>query len=130
MTEKMQVYKCAVCGNTVEILHPGAGELVCCGESMELMREQYEDTGSEYHVPIVEYEDDKMFVRVGKTTHPSEEKHYIEFIEIISPDNKYIKRKYLSPKDKPEIELKPKYKEFSMRTYCNIHGLWGGKYAE
>lgn len=130
MTEKMQVYKCAVCGNIVEVLHPGAGELVCCGEAMELLNEKKEDKGSEFHVPVVEITDDKMFVKVGKAPHPSEEKHYIELIEVISNDNKYIKRKYLHPEEKPELELKPKYKEFSMRAYCNVHGLWSSKYSE
>ena len=93
MTEKMQVYKCAICGNVVEVLHSGAGELVCCGEPMEIMSEKKEDKGTEYHVPVVEEVDDKMFVKVGQAPHPSEEKHYIEFIEVISHDNKYIKRK-------------------------------------
>ncbi len=36
MIEKGQVYKCAVCGNTVRVLHAGGGELVCCGQPMEL----------------------------------------------------------------------------------------------
>ncbi|MDE7371510.1 MAG: desulfoferrodoxin FeS4 iron-binding domain-containing protein, partial [Desulfovibrio sp.] len=31
MTKRLQVYKCNVCGNIVEVLHPGDGELVCCG---------------------------------------------------------------------------------------------------
>lgn len=130
MTEKMQIYKCSVCGNIVEVLHEGAGELVCCGEAMELMSEKNEETGNEYHIPVVEIEDDKMFVKIGKSEHPSEEKHYIEFIEVHSPDGKYVKRKYLKPGEKPELELKPKYKEITMRAYCNVHGLWRGHYAE
>ena len=130
MTEKMQVYKCSICGNVVEVLHSGAGELVCCAEPMELLSEHSEDSGAEHHVPVVEITDDKMFVKIGKTAHPSEEKHYIEFIEVFSPDKKYVKRKYLKPGDSPELELKPKYKEITMRAYCNVHGLWGGEYAE
>ena len=129
MTEKMQVYKCAICGNVVEILHSGEGELVCCGEAMKLLQEKKADTGSEYHVPVVEVNDGKMFVKIGKEPHPSEENHYIEFIEVISRDNKYIKRKYLTYGEKPELELKPMYKEFLIRSYCNIHELWQGEYS-
>ena len=36
MTEKHQVYKCESCGNTVEVLLAGEGELVCCGQPMNL----------------------------------------------------------------------------------------------
>ncbi|MBR6163489.1 desulfoferrodoxin [bacterium] len=130
MTEKMQIYKCSICGNIVEILHEGAGELVCCGEAMELLKEHNEDIGYEHHIPIVEIRDDKMLVKVGKSEHPSEEKHYIEFIEVHSPDGKYVKRKYLKAGEKPELEMKPKYNEITMRAYCNVHGLWRGHYAE
>ena len=35
MTKIMQVYICNVCGNIVEVLHSGEGELVCCGQPME-----------------------------------------------------------------------------------------------
>ncbi len=130
MAEKMQVYKCDICGNVVEVLHAGAGELVCCGKPMKLLSEKTEDLGVEKHVPVVEVVDDKMFVKVGSIPHPSEDSHYIEFIEVISHDNKYIKRKYLTPDEKPELELKPKYNKFYMRAYCNIHGLWSGNYSE
>ncbi|MBR6164206.1 desulfoferrodoxin [bacterium] len=130
MTEKMQVYKCEICGNVAEVLHSGAGELVCCGKPMKLLNEKTEDLGAEKHVPVVEITDGKMFVKVGSMPHPSEENHYIEYIEVISRDNKYIKRKYLSPGEKPELELKPRYKDFAMRAYCNLHGLWGSDYTE
>ena len=43
MTEQKQIYKCNICGNIVEVLHVGAGELVCCGEPMELLEEKSED---------------------------------------------------------------------------------------
>jgi len=32
MTIQKQVYRCNVCGNIVEVLHAGKGELVCCGQ--------------------------------------------------------------------------------------------------
>ncbi len=36
MTEKDQVYKCNICGNVVKVLEVGGGELVCCGQPMNL----------------------------------------------------------------------------------------------
>jgi len=39
MTKVREIYKCNICGNIVEVLHAGVGELVCCGEPMELMKE-------------------------------------------------------------------------------------------
>jgi superoxide reductase len=43
MTDVGQVYKCNICGNVVEVLNAGAGELVCCGEPMELLDEYEEE---------------------------------------------------------------------------------------
>ena len=54
MTQKNQIYKCEICGNIVEILHEGAGELVCCGQPMKLIKEKAKDEGTEKHLPVVE----------------------------------------------------------------------------
>ncbi|TFH13873.1 MAG: desulfoferrodoxin FeS4 iron-binding domain-containing protein, partial [Lentisphaerales bacterium] len=43
MTKKLQVYKCMVCGNMVEMIHEGAGQLVCCDQPMALMTENTTD---------------------------------------------------------------------------------------
>ena len=88
------------------------------------------DASLEKHVPVYEKKGDKLIVHVGSEMHPMEEKHYIEFIEVHSPDNQYVKRKYLKAGEKPELELKPIYKNITMRAYCNVHGLWRGHYAE
>ena len=84
MTELKQIYKCNICGNIVEVLHAGVGELVCCGQPMELLKEKTADVGLEKHVPVVERLDGKTEVKVGSVPHPMEEKHYIEWIEIIA----------------------------------------------
>ena len=47
MTKQSGVYKCAVCGNIVEVVHPGAGELVCCGQPMQLLTENTTDASPE-----------------------------------------------------------------------------------
>ena len=122
MAEIMQVYKCDVCGNIVEVLHGGAGDLVCCGEPMKLKTENTVDAAKEKHVPVIEKIADGWRVTVGAVAHPMEEKHYIEWIELIADGLVY--RAVLKPGDKPEAEFKVKAAKVSAREYCNLHGLW------
>ncbi len=120
MTDVLQVYKCMVCGNIVEVLHAGKGQLVCCGKPMVLMEAKKEDAGKEKHVPVVEYREGKTAVKIGEVEHPMEEEHYIEWIEVVSEDG--VCRKHLKPGDKPEVEFEGKFNK--VRIYCNVHGLW------
>ena len=122
MTELKQIYKCNICGNIVEVLHAGVGELVCCGQPMELLKEKTADVGLEKHVPVVERLDGKIKVKVGSVPHPMEQTHYIEWIEIIADGKVY--RRFLKPRDKPEAEFEVTTKKMVVREYCNIHGLW------
>jgi len=121
-TELNQVYKCNVCGNITEVLHTGAGELVCCGQPMELLKAKSEDEGQEKHVPVIEKTGNSVKVKVGSFPHPMEEKHYIEWIQIIADGRSY--RKFLKPGNKPEAEFCVKAEKITAREYCNIHGLW------
>ena len=123
MAKKYEVYKCEICGNVVEILHGGKGQLVCCGQPMKLMETKKEEQGYEKHLPVVEKMGNEIIVKVGSIQHPMEEKHFIELIEIITKDGK-IMRKYLNPGDKPEARF-PLVEIKEAREYCNIHGLWG-----
>jgi len=122
MTDLKQVYICNICGNIVEVLHTGVGELVCCGQPMELLTEKTVDIGLEKHVPVIEKLNGKIKVKVGSVPHPMEQKHYIEWIEIIV-DGKTC-RKFLKPGDKPEAEFEITAEKIEAREYCNIHGLW------
>lgn len=122
MTQINQVYRCNICGNMVEMTHPGAGQLVCCGQPMELLEEKIKDEGLEKHLPVLEKAGDILKIKIGSVVHPMEESHYIEWIEVIS-GNKVCK-KFLKPKDLPEAEFKNIGQEISVRSYCNIHGLW------
>ena len=122
MINRKQVYKCNVCGNIVEILHAGGGELVCCGQPMELLQEKTADTGLEKHVPVIKTTASEITVKVGEVPHPMEEKHYIEWVEILAGSNVY--RKFLKPGDKPEADFKIDSKEVTAREYCSVHGLW------
>jgi superoxide reductase len=122
MTQKKQVYKCNVCGNIVEVLHSSQGELVCCGQPMELQEPKTEDTGQEKHVPVIEKTEKGVKVKVGSDPHPMEENHYIEWIEIIANGNSC--KKFLNPGDNPEAEFETDAEDIWAREYCNIHGLW------
>jgi len=124
MAEKLQVYKCAVCGNIVEVLHGGAGELVCCGQPMENLVAKTADEGKEKHVPVIEKVDGGVKVKVGSTAHPMEEKHHIEWIEILADGKAY--RQFLNAGDAPEAVFNIKADQITAREHCNIHGLWKG----
>lgn len=122
MAEKLEVYKCEACGNIVEVLHGGGGELVCCGEPMKLMVENTIDASKEKHVPVIEKVAGGVKVKVGSVAHPMEAKHYIEWIEIIADGKVY--RQFLNPGQLPEATFKVEADKVSAREYCNIHGLW------
>ena len=125
MTRRLQIYKCEVCGNIVEVLHEGAGELVCCDQPMKLMQEQTEEQGKEKHVPVIEKTDKGIMVKVGSVPHPMEEKHYIEWVAILTDAGVF--RKFLKPSEKPEAQFEFKGDVLKAREYCNIHGLWTTK---
>jgi len=122
MTEKLQVYKCEICGNIVSVLHSGDGELVCCGAPMKLMVENTVDAAREKHVPVIEKNADGFTVKVGSVAHPMEQKHYIEWIEVIADGKAY--RQFLNPGEPPEAVFTIKAEKVTAREYCNLHGLW------
>jgi superoxide reductase len=122
MAEKLEIYKCEVCGNIVELVHGGAGQLVCCGQPMKLFKENTVDAAKEKHVPVVEPTADGFKVKVGSVPHPMEEKHYIEWIEVIVDGKAY--RQFLQPGEAPEATFALKAAKVTVREYCNLHGLW------
>ena len=122
MTITNQIYKCNVCGNMVEMVHTGVGTLVCCGQPMELLNEKNKDKGQEKHVPVIEKTEKGVIIKVGSVPHPMEEKHFIEWVEILA-DGK-VDRVFLHANDKPETEFCTEAKDIMARIYCNIHGLW------
>jgi superoxide reductase len=122
MTARLQIYKCEVCGNIVEVLHEGAGELVCCGQPMQLLVANTVDAAKEKHVPVIEKTATGVRVKVGSVTHPMEEKHYIEWIEIIADGKAY--RQFLKPGAAPEAVFEIQANKIEAREHCNLHGLW------
>ena len=122
MTKKLEVYKCNICGNVTTVLTTGGGELVCCKQPMELLKENTENNGNEKHVPIIKKANETIQVSVGSIMHPMEDSHHIEWIELIADDIVY--RKFLKPKDKPQAKFKVVADKIKTRAYCNLHGLW------
>ena len=122
MTDVLEVYKCEACGNIIEVLHAGPGELVCCGSPMTLMGEKSEDTGVEKHLPVIEKKETGYLVKVGSVTHPMLDEHYIEFIELVTPTT--VLRKVLKSGDAPEAFFECNEENVKAREYCSIHGLW------
>jgi superoxide reductase len=124
MAEKMEIYKCELCGNIVEVVHGGKGELVCCGQPMKLFKENTVDAAKEKHVPVVEKTADGFKVKVGSVAHPMEDKHYIEWVEAVVEGKAY--RQFLNPGETPEATFKIDADHITAREYCNLHGLWKG----
>ena len=122
MAEKLESYKCEKCGNIVEVLHAGKGELVCCNEPMKLFKANTVDAAKEKHVPVVEKTSDGFSVKVGSVAHPMEEEHYIEWVEIIADGE--ADRQFLNPGGAPEATFKIDADKVMAREYCNLHGLW------
>jgi len=122
MAKLNKIYRCEKCGNIVQVIHEGIGELVCCGEPMKELAEQTADFKNEKHVPMIEKKDNGYLVKIGSTPHPMTEEHYIEWIELIADGKSY--RQYLKPGDKPEAFFEVEATEMSAREYCNLHGLW------
>ena len=124
MATKLEIYKCMACGNIVEVLHGGDGELVCCGKPMINLAEQTADSSVEKHVPVIEKRDGGILVKVGSVAHPMTEEHYIEWIEIIADGKAY--RQFLKPGDEPQSVFNIDADSAIAREHCTIHGLWKG----
>lgn len=130
MTERNQIYKCELCGNITEVLHTGAGELVCCGVSMILLEEKRLEEGNEKHLPVMEKLStdvckggDGVKVKIGEVSHPMEENHYIEWVEVKTKDDK-VGKKFLKPGQSTEMEFHTRENIVEIRAFCNVHGLW------
>ena len=112
MTEKLQIYKCEICGNIIQVMHEGADALVCCREEMKLLPIQHDMTElGEKHTPKFEESESNRIVSVAG--HPMTEEHYIEFIQVYTKDKNLPSLSHTyqgttSPNQKIIIEIEPK----------------------
>ena len=124
MSNKFEMYKCDICGNVIEIVNEGAGELVCCGSYMKLVEPKNEETMQEKHKPVIEADESNIKIKVGEIAHPMTKEHHINFIEAISLDGKYLYRKYLEIDEAAQMNFFCKTTNMKARELCNIHGLF------
>lgn len=125
MPKILEIYKCELCGNIVEVIHGGGANLVCCGQDMTLMTENTVDAAKEKHVPVIEVVEGGVKVLVGSVQHPMEEKHYIEWIEVVADGKAY--RQFLKPGQVPEAFFPVSATNLTAREFCNLHGHWSAK---
>ncbi len=125
MSKKLEIFKCPLCGNIVEVMHAGPGALVCCGQNMSLMSENTTDAATEKHVPVIEMGNGVITVKVGSIPHPMEDAHYIEWIELLADGKAYTQ--FLKPGQAAEATFNLSASKVSVREYCNLHGHWSAE---
>ena len=116
---------CKHCGNIVQMVRPSGVYIICCGEPMEELKANSNETASqEKHLPVLEIEGLHVKVKVGELPHPMLAEHYIQWIYLETEQGGQIKK--LHPGDAPEAEftLAGNDKLISVYEYCNLHGLF------
>lgn len=98
----------------------GDQEIVVGGQKLTRLIADSVDAAKEKHVPAVQKADGRILVEVGSVTHPMEEKHYIEWIALVS--DKSVDIQYLNPGESPKAEFTGT--SGVVYAYCNLHGLW------
>ena len=125
MATKLEIYKCEVCGNIVQVLIDGAGELFCCGQEMKHLEPKADfsgELGEKHAVKILKTDS----VRIAAvTSHPMLNEHYIQFIEAIDKDRNEIHLKFFEPESMPEFDISAFSENLKLSELCNIHELWG-----
>ncbi len=124
MAEQLGIYKCEKCGNIVQVLHGEKPPVTCCGKPMDRLVENTIDAALEKHVPVVEKIEGGYTVKVGSVAHPMGPDHWIEWIELISCDGKFVQRAMLDSNCTPEATFKCDGDKVTAQAYCNLHGLW------
>ena len=128
MTERLEMYRCEICGNLVQVILAGGGELVCCGQPMTLLKPNtIEDAALEKHIPVYIQIENGVEIQVGSVLHPMNDDHYIMFIESISEDRNRMKLQYLHPGREAKMLLEEKLGKEKALEFCNLHGLWEGE---
>lgn len=121
MKQSVKFYRCELCGNMVELVRNGGGQLVCCGKPMTELVANTTDASQEKHVPVAVRKDGKIYAEVGSVLHPMTPEHYIQWIAVVS--EKGTERVFLSPQDEPKAVFCDR-EDAEVYEYCNLHGLW------
>jgi len=92
---------------------------------MVLLKEGVTDAAKEKHVPVAEKTEKGVKVKVGAVPHPMEEKHWVQWVELLGDTCSYVH--FLKPGDAPEVEFTCACAckgKVVVREYCNLHGHW------
>ena len=122
MANERKFFRCNVCGNLVGLILEGGGELVCCGQPMELLVANTVDAAKEKHVPAASRKGAKLAVQVGSVPHPMVPEHYIMWIAVAQGDRLQIAS--LKPGEAPAAEFEIGDGPAVVYEYCNLHSLW------
>jgi len=125
MSRQFEAYKCEKCFAIVEVFQGGGGTFACCDSPMTLLKEGVTDAAKEKHVPVAERTGKGIKVKVGELAHPMEEKHWVQWVELVG-DN-FSCTHFLRPGDAPEVEFacgSACGDKLTVRAYCNLHGHW------
>ena len=138
----MNVFICQVCGHIA--FNEAPGNCPVCGAPKEkfkqhdnIFKESQENSpeADVKHIPSVTIKKEcklvpevsctDAIIRIGETLHPSQEKHYIQFIDAYL-DGKFIERVQLTPDVQPAacLHLKNDAGKLTVVENCNIHGYW------
>ena len=74
---KEKFYICRHCGNLIGLIHDAGVPMMCCGQKMEALVPNTTEAAGEKHLPFVNLEDGSVYIRIGETTHPMTEEHYM-----------------------------------------------------
>lgn len=121
---KLRFFLCERCGNIVELIRDGGGQLVCCGQRMIELIPGATDGAAEKHVPVYAVQGGRVEVTVGSAEHPMTEQHHIKWIVLQTKFG--VQRQALKPGDAPKacFELREGDKVEAVYGFCNLHGLW------
>ena len=120
---KTKFFKCAHCGNVIQMVEDKGVPVVCCGEPMMEMKANTEDAAVEKHVPAVTVDGDKIEVVIGETEHPMLEEHHIQFIYVETENGGQMKKLEAGVEPKATF-VAGEDKPVAVYELCNLHGLW------
>ncbi len=116
MAKELKLKRCEICGKIIEVENDE--KVLCCGKEMVDIIPNTVECAVEKHIPTYEIVEDEIFVKVN---HVMEKDHYIEWICMVTDDNKIKVELY------PEQEASTRFpyvKGAKLYAYCNKHGLW------
>lgn len=117
------LYICRHCGNIVAMIRDVGVPIFCCGEEMAPAQGDSGPAG-EKHAPVWRTENGIVHVQVGRSPHPMEPEHFIQWIRLETDHG--IQYAQLAPDREPKAQfaLCPGDLVRAVWALCDRHGLW------